>query len=239
MVELQNLLILQLIAHVITDFYFQNDETSKRKKDKGFKTGYLYRHAMLTSLIAWLFSYSLNFVVYALVIGCTHLLIDGIKSLLKNWKYVFFADQVIHIVVIVMVVSFYNHRVDILLPEWIPETRYLLLISGVIICLKPTNILISNVFKTFDISTTDTTEKTGELEKAGRLIGNLERILALVLVLLIQYQAIGFLIAAKAILRFKDTSTAKTEYVLIGTLLSFGVAILIGVFILKFKTFVQ
>ena len=239
MVELQNLLILQLIAHVISDFYCQNDEISKRKKDRGFKTWYLYGHALLTFLIAWLFSYSFDFVIYALVIGCTHLLIDGIKSLLKNWKYVFFADQVIHIVVIVMVVSFYNHRVGISLPEWIPYTRYLLLISGVIICLKPTNILISNVFKSFDISTTDTTGKTGELEKAGRLIGNLERVLALVLVLLNQYQAIGFLIAAKAILRFKDTSTAKTEYVLIGTLLSFGVAILIGVFIMKIKTIVQ
>ena len=94
------------------------------------------------------------------------------------------------------------------------------------------------MLETFEIKLTDTTVETGELEKAGRLIGNLERILTLVLVLLSQYQAIGFLIAAKAILRFKDTSTAKTEYVLIGTLLSFGVAILVGVFILKFKTLV-
>ena len=238
MVELQNLLILQLIAHVITDFYFQNDETSKRKKDKGFKPGYLYRHAMLTSLIAWLFSYSLNFVVYALVIGCTHLLIDGIKSLVKNWKYVFFADQLSHVIILVAVVLFYNQQVGISLPEWLSNTRYLLLISGALFCLKPTNVLITNVLKTFEIKSTDTSGETGELEKAGRLIGNIERILALVFVLLNQYPAIGFLITAKAILRFKDTSTAKTEYVLIGTLLSFGVAILIGVFILKIRTFV-
>jgi hypothetical protein len=239
MENILNLVILQLIAHLITDFYSQNDEICKRKKDRGFKTGYLYGHALLTFLIAWLFSSSLNFVVYALVIGVAHLLIDGIKSILRNWKYIFFADQIAHIAIIVTAVCFYNQKVGISLPVWLTYTRYLLLISGVIFCLKPTNVLISNILETFKINSTDDTKETGELEKAGRLIGNLERILALVLVLLCQYQATGFLIAAKAILRFKDTSTAKTEYVLIGTLLSFGVAILIGVFILKFKTFVQ
>ena len=43
-----------------------------------------------------------------------------------------------------------------------------------------------------------------------------------------QYEAIGLLVAAKSILRFKDTDTAKTEYVLAGTFLSFAIAILCG-----------
>ena len=238
MENIQNLLILQLIAHLISDFFCQNDEICKQKRERGLSSMYLYGHALLTFLIAWLFSYSLNFVVYAFVIGVTHLLIDGIKSLLKNRKYIFFADQIIHIAIIVIVVCFYNQRAGISLPGWLNYTWYLLVISGAIICLKPTNVLIKNILETFEIKLTDTTGETGELEKAGRLIGNLERILTLILVLLSQYQAIGFLIAAKAILRFKDTSTAKTEYVLIGTLLSFGVAIVVGVFILKIKQFV-
>jgi len=233
-----NLLILQFIAHLITDFYCQNDKICQRKRERGFKTGYLYAHALLTFLMAWLFSYSIGFVLFALIIGVAHLLIDGIKSSLKNWKYVFFGDQLSHGIILVAVVWFYNQQVGISLPAWLSNTRYLLLISGALFCLKPTNVLITNVLKTFEIKSTDTSGETGELEKAGRLIGNLERILALVFVLLNQYPAIGFLIAAKAILRFKDTSTAKTEYVLIGTLLSFGVAILIGVFILKVRTFI-
>ena len=238
MENILNLLILQFTAHLITDFYCQNDELCKQKKERGLKSGYLYLHALLTFLIAWLFSYSIGFVVYAFIIGVTHLLIDGIKSSLKKWKYVFFADQVLHGIILVGVVLFYNQQVGISLPEWLSSTRYLLLISGGLFCLKPTNVLITNVLNTFEIKSTDTSGETGELEKAGRLIGNIERILALVFVLLNQYPAIGFLITAKAILRFKDTSTAKTEYVLIGTLLSFGVAILIGVFILKIRTFV-
>jgi hypothetical protein len=46
------------------------------------------------------------------------------------------------------------------------------------------------------------------------------------------WEAIGFLIAAKSIFRFGDLKDAKdlklTEYVLIGTLLSFGIAIATG-----------
>ena len=47
-----------------------------------------------------------------------------------------------------------------------------------------------------------------------------------------QWAAIGLLIAAKSVFRFGDLNKGKnrklTEYVLIGTLLSFGLAILSG-----------
>lgn len=71
------------------------------------------------------------------------------------------------------------------------------------------------------------TESCENMKNAGALIGNLERILTLVFVLIGQYEAVGFIIAAKSLLRFKDTDTAKTEYVLAGTLLSFGIATLL------------
>ena len=67
------------------------------------------------------------------------------------------------------------------------------------------------------------------MPNAGRVIGNVERMLTLVFVMLGQYEAIGFLLAAKSLLRFRETDTVKSEYVLVGTLLSFGIAILIGV----------
>lgn len=56
----------------------------------------------------------------------------------------------------------------------------------------------------------------------------MERLLTLVFVLIGQYEAIGFIIAAKSLLRFKDTDTARTEYVLVGILLSFGIALVCG-----------
>jgi hypothetical protein len=77
-------------------------------------------------------------------------------------------------------------------------------------------------------------DTTAELKNAGKLIGILERILVLTFVIIGKLEVVGFLIAAKSILRYKDTNTIKTEYVLIGTMLSFGIAMLVGLVIGKF-----
>lgn len=53
----------------------------------------------------------------------------------------------------------------------------------------------------------------------------------MVFVLIGQYEAVGFIVAAKSLLRFKETDTAKTEYVLAGTLLSFGIATCCGLLV--------
>ena len=70
---------------------------------------------------------------------------------------------------------------------------------------------------------------------SGKLIGYLERCLILIFVVLSQYEAIGFLIAAKSILRFGEASsgTEKSEYVLAGTLLSLAFALLLGILVIK------
>lgn len=226
-------MILQLIAHFLTDFYGQNEKTCQMKGHDGFRSKYMYAHAFITFLIAWLLSFSIEFVWFAMIIGVSHLMIDGVKYVLKKWKYVFFVDQLAHLSVIVTVVILFCQNNFILEQEWIPTTKVLLWILGVVICLKPTNVIIKEVLRTFEIKTADTVEMVNELNNAGRLIGNLERMLTLLFVFMSQYQAIGFLLAAKSILRFKDTATAKTEYVLVGTLLSFGIAILVGTLIVK------
>jgi hypothetical protein len=66
------------------------------------------------------------------------------------------------------------------------------------------------------------------LADGGRVIGLLERGLIFTLVLVGQPAGIGFLIAAKSILRFESTSRDQRagEYVIIGTLASFGWALL-------------
>jgi hypothetical protein len=61
----------------------------------------------------------------------------------------------------------------------------------------------------------------------------LERSFILLFILTNHWEAIGFLLTAKSVFRFGDLNEAKeiklTEYVLIGTLISFGIAILTGV----------
>ncbi len=70
------------------------------------------------------------------------------------------------------------------------------------------------------------------LFNAGKYIGILERLFIFGFVVANFWEGIGFLLAAKSIFRFGDLNNAKerhlTEYVLIGTFLSFGCAILVG-----------
>jgi hypothetical protein len=69
----------------------------------------------------------------------------------------------------------------------------------------------------------------GELAR-GRIIGILERALALTLVLLGQYGALGLVVAAKAIARFRGLEDRDfAEYFLIGTLASLLHAVIVGV----------
>ena len=65
--------------------------------------------------------------------------------------------------------------------------------------------------------------------RGGAWIGRLERALVFLLVLLGQFNAIGFVIAAKSILRFEYARHARhSERVIIGTLSSFGWAIVVA-----------
>jgi predicted permease len=68
------------------------------------------------------------------------------------------------------------------------------------------------------------------VQGAGALIGFLERGLVLTFVLLNQYTAIGLILTAKSIARYKELDNRRfAEYFLIGTLSSVLFAILIGV----------
>src|SRR5207302_8416774 len=63
----------------------------------------------------------------------------------------------------------------------------------------------------------------------GRTIGALGRALAVTLVLLGEYAAIGWIIAAKSLARFKALEDREfAEYFLIGTLASFLLALVAG-----------
>jgi hypothetical protein len=103
--------------------------------------------------------------------------------------------------------------------------------SGVLLCVPAGGVLIAKLIRPFthEIREND----IAGLAQGGQYIGWLERILVMLLVLMEQPNGIGFLIAAKSILRFgeiKDASQRKVaEYIIIGTFLSFGWALLISV----------
>jgi hypothetical protein len=94
------------------------------------------------------------------------------------------------------------------------------------------NSLIGNISETEKPTEVFKDEQGLGLASAGKWIGICERILILTFILLQQYTAIGFLMTAKSILRFseKESNTQlKTEYILVGSLVSFTSSVLIGI----------
>ncbi len=109
----------------------------------------------------------------------------------------------------------------------------LLIVLAYVLVLRPASALIGAVLAPWLPSV----NSEGSLKRAGTLIGYLERTLILTFVLLQQWEGIGFLLTAKSILRFNDIKSAEqrslSEYVLLGTLVSFTVSIAIGLAALK------
>ena len=163
-----------------------------------------------------------------------HFLTDILKSFFqikfkgKESNY-FFIDQIIHIVFLVLISFNYYYVCGVSFLYDVP-VKLLAIIASFIICAKPANIFIKNIFISLAISIPKPENKEDEnndLPNAGKLIGLMERFLVLALILVGQYSAVGLIIAAKSILRFRDNK--KNEYVLVGTLLSFGIATILGI----------
>src|SRR5947208_1625565 len=100
------------------------------------------------------------------------------------------------------------------------------------LCLGTGIVLIRSVLELPTLQMRRDEDRTaGAIDVArGRAVGSLERALALTLVLLGDYAAVGWIIAAKSLARFKQLEDREfAEYFLVGTLASFLLAVLVGV----------
>ncbi len=237
-----------LLAHILTDFIVQPDKWVKKKKAKGLRSGYFWLHIGLAGLLTYVILMQWNNWVIPLFIIITHGLIDLWKirkeqlSTISNKvedstdsnvpgpKY-FFVDQLLHILMIILAWLYLTDNFRHLfgkIADLLSDTRILTTLTAFLIVIWPAGKAIGKITEHLrkEFSTSES------LSNAGTYIGILERILVLIFVLIGQYSAIGFLIAAKSLLRVSregdENGRKKTEYVLIGTLLSFSVAIIIG-----------
>lgn len=215
------------LVHIIGDFYLQTDKYCRLKESKKLKSWFLYVHATIIGGLSWIVNPSCDFLLYAGLVAMSHFIIDAIKVYSPKGLWSFVVDQLIHIVILITISTIYDtaSELPMLMINDFGALSTLRLICAILLCMKPSNILIKLILEKYQVGES---ESCNNIKNAGALIGNLERILTIVFVLLGQYEAIGFIVAAKSILRFKDTDTAKTEYVLAGTFLSFGIAILCG-----------
>lgn len=229
--EVGEILILQLIAHLGADYFFQTDKLAEVKNNLGFKSKFLVWHTLIVFALSWLLSFQLHFFIAAGIIAITHYFIDGIKAKFNEHprigRYVFFIDQILHIAILLLVVVLFDKYHGFHM-YWEPpiSLKALVVLTAYLLCLKPANIFIRETFRSAQLEIIS----ANELPNAGKLIGILERLLTLTFILIGQFEAVGFLIAAKSVLRYRDDETLKTEYVLIGTMLSFGIAVVLGIF---------
>lgn len=237
------LLFLFVIVHVCADFYLQPAAWVDDKNKQHYKSVPLLLHAGLHAagillVCSWFAALStLAALGYALLVFCSHWLIDVAKSYVASHLKALMVDQLLHIAVLGAIwLSIYDYFSILTLSTLITliNEPILVLSLAYLVVLKPTSVLVTIFLKPWTTHLKPVTDgkKTQSLQFAGQQIGYLERVLILTFILLNQFAAIGFLIAAKSVFRFGELQNAKetklTEYVLLGTLASFACTMLIG-----------
>ena len=148
---------------------------------------------------------------------------------MRNQTFWFVLDQCLHLVVIAAI--WYIWQDPVLDFNNFPTEPMLIILTAAIFLTSPTSVIIKTSISQWTPETFYTV--TSSLPDAGKFIGFLERLLVLTFILAGHWEAVGFLLAAKSVFRFgnlKESHDRKlTEYVLIGTLLSFGIAIGISI----------
>ncbi|WP_113661247.1 DUF3307 domain-containing protein [Pedobacter nanyangensis] len=218
-----------LLAHVLGDFFLQPDKWVAEKEKLKLKSNKLYWHVAVHVLLVMVMFFSFDIWPQALIIGISHYAIDACKLIFqkpRNKRIWFFIDQALHIIVIIACWLSMSKSASIDF-GFLQEQKFWVYIFGALLLSSPTAVVIKVVIAKFIPD-----KSPVSLQNAGKFIGILERLLIYVFILTGHFEAVGFLLAAKSIFRFGDLKEANelklTEYVLIGTLLSFGIALAVA-----------
>lgn len=232
-----------LIGHLTADFLCQSDDWVKNKQEHLLAGSGMWKHSVvvfLTTIIA-LGCYSGICFCFALGILLTHITIDYLKvKFTRNEPRAFAIDQIAHIAVLIVVAYLLPQCYD--WQQWgiVPKGKELLwplVVCVYLICLSPANYIVREILKYCHVQNgakADDNSKNESIKLSGILIGSMERFLVLTFILIGNFEAAGLTVAAKSLLRFNDDESPRTEYVLIGTLLSIIIAVVCALIIFKF-----
>ena len=233
-----------VLAHLLGDFVFQPDSWIRDRNMRKFRSKALYYHVgvhilCILAVLAFDFTYLLAF----WLIPVSHLIIDGWKAHYQGYyndRILFLTDQIFHLLVIGGVVLYYFPD------EWsfsFLKSPVLLLTVTVIIFISSASGIILKVLLSKWSEEISSGKKYQGMSEAGKYIGILERLFIFFFVITGRWEGVGFLLTAKSIFRFGDLTSNKdhklTEYILIGTLLSFGIAIAAGLIFTGLLPWVQ
>jgi hypothetical protein len=225
------LLLRLLLAHLLGDFLLQPTKWVRAKNTKKEKAPEMYYHILVVTLLTYLFLWDWTHWYLPLFIMATHLIIDIWKSHQPPAFIYFLADQMLHFSIIVIVwagLSFDTYTAFGWITTCLNSTHFWILLTAYYLVTGPLGIAIGSATAKWQ---KEAGMEAAGLANAGIWIGRCERVLVLTFIITNQYTALGFLIAAKSILRFSDAedrTQIKTEYILVGTLISFASAAMTG-----------
>lgn len=234
-----NVFYLLVLSHLLSDFVFQGKTLAQRKKESLLiVAGHALIFLVCASLMLLLFQpqvISASMVILLLILTAAHFLLDTSKNYLElafprpsfEWLIL---DQILHLGFISASWAYFKSIafpdfINLLRAESLPD-KLVLIIIGYVFIWGGTHFVRRLLEKVPPI-------KAGPGEfNIGMIIGNLERILIFTLVLVDQYAVIGLVLAAKSIARFEELKNREfAEYYLIGTLMSYLLAIGVGIMV--------
>lgn len=226
-----------ILAHFIGDFLLQPQSWVTEKNNNKAKSSKRYIHILIHGLLVLLVLWDIHYWLLALFVMLSHGIIDTIKLYTQkesNKTHWFFIDQALHIVSI-LVLWFLFFKPEINLNALVDDEKIWIYAIALLFITIVSAIVIRELMSSWSITLNDNDEES--LKNAGKYIGMLERLFVFVFVITGNWEGIGFLLAAKSVFRFGDLKESKdrklTEYILIGTLSSFGIAVGVGMLALK------
>lgn len=224
------------LAHLVGDFIFQPTKWVIHKEANKIRSKYLYFHILVHFILTLILIWDWNSWKLALLIALSHYGIDMGKLYVAPWikkkAISFFVDQVLHVMVLFACTYYFNFHGT--LDSLIAKVDWTL-VTALVFVTFPGAIAMGKILEPLS----DQIEFDHKsLPNAGKYIGILERLFVLVFIILGRWEVVGFLITAKSVFRFNDLKESNnrklTEYILIGTLLSFGIAIITGIMYVHF-----
>lgn len=228
-----------LAAHFLSDFVLQRDWMVANKR----KWWVLALHGLLVGFAtaATLGARDLTAAMAVATVVFTHLIIDAVKVRVGDTMLSFAIDQLAHILVAIAIAvslpTLAGTGAWSLLPGDAQSRYYAVLVlgSGLIVTVPMGGIIIKKAIRPFDPSRTQASiiPAAAAPLNAGRYIGWLERGLTFAFILMKMPEGVGFLLAAKSVLRIGDLKEqgdrSHAEYIIIGTFMSFGWAFLFAI----------
>jgi hypothetical protein len=231
-----------IFAHLVGDFLLQSRAMVRHKQRLKARSWMLYLHCAIHGLLVYLFAPGWNLWIVPLLVMLTHFAIDLWKLNQSDKVVYFIIDQAAHLITLFVLWSLF-----IAPAGWIPANWTSVMHSqaawaiaaGYLMVTFPLSLLMASATQRWRREAEEQTMRTSaSLNEAGKWIGIFERVLVFTFVITSHFEGIGFLIAAKSILRFNDIkgteARKEAEYILIGTLMSFSLSILIGLFVRSF-----